>query len=156
LIIVGAIVTAGGVYWLSRIPVHGSFLTDLLPGMLVMSVGIGAMFVAVATAANAGVRADQAGLAAALLNSAQQVGGALGLAVLSAVATARTSPLLAARTPAPEALTAGFQRALLAGSIALAASAIIAFWVANTRHQAGAAPAPQQPEPQPESAPANR
>jgi hypothetical protein len=114
------------------------------------------MFVAVATAANAGVRADQAGLAAALLNSAQQVGGALGLAVLSAVATARTSHLLAARTPAPEALTAGFQRALLAGSIALAASAIIAFWVANTRHQADAAPAPQQPEPQPESAPANR
>ncbi len=142
LIIVGAIVTAGGVYWLSRIPVHGSFLTDLLPGMLVMSVGIGAMFVAVATAANAGVRPDQAGLAAALLNSAQQVGGALGLAVLSAIATARTRSLLPAgaagpasmaHTSPPAALTAGFGRALLAGSIALAASAIIAVWVANTR-----------------------
>ena len=46
LIITGAVITAGGVYWLSRIPVHGSFLTDLLPGMLVMSAGIGAMFVA--------------------------------------------------------------------------------------------------------------
>ncbi len=154
LIIVGAIVTAGGVYWLSRIPVHGSFLTDLLPGMLVMSVGIGAMFVAVATAANAGVRPDQAGLAAALLNSAQQVGGALGLAVLSAIATARSSHLLATGAPLPDALTSGFQRALLAGSIALAASAIIAFWVANTREQAGPAPASRQHEP--ESAPAIR
>jgi EmrB/QacA subfamily drug resistance transporter len=156
LIIAGAIATAGGVYWLSRIPVHGSFLTDLLPGMLVMSVGIGAMFVAVATAANAGVRPDQAGLAAALLNSAQQVGGALGLAVLSAIATARTGHLLAAGAPVPDALTSGFQRALLAGSIALAASAIIAFWVANTRQQPDSAAAPGQPEPEPESAPASR
>ncbi|MBV9446831.1 MAG: MFS transporter [Streptosporangiaceae bacterium] len=147
LIIAGAVITAGGVYWLSRIPVHGSFLTDLLPGMLVMSAGIGAMFVAVATAANAGVRPDQAGLAAALLNSAQQVGGALGLAVLSAIATARTSHLLATRTPAPEALTSGFGRALLAGSIALAASAVIAFWVANTREQSEAAPPAPEPEP---------
>ena len=147
LIIAGAIITAGGVYWLSRIPVHGSFLTDLLPGMLVMSVGIGAMFVAVATAANAGVRPGQAGLAAALLNSAQQVGGALGLAVLSAIATARTNHLLAAHAPQPVAYTAGFGRALLAGSIALAASAIIAVWVANTREQADGAPAAQQPEP---------
>jgi EmrB/QacA subfamily drug resistance transporter len=147
LIIAGAIITAGGVYWLSRIPVHGSFLTDLLPGMLVMSVGIGAMFVAVATAANAGVRPGQAGLAAALLNSAQQVGGALGLAVLSAIATARTNHLLAAHAPQPVAYTAGFGRALLAGSIALAASAIIAVWVANTREQADGAPAARQPEP---------
>jgi len=154
LIVAGAIVTAGGVYWLSRIPVHGSFLTDLLPGMLVMSVGIGVMFVAVATAANAGVRPDQAGLAAALLNSAQQVGGALGLAVLSAIATARSNHLLAAGTPVPDALTSGFQRALLAGSIALAASAIIGFWVANTREQADSAPTTRQPEP--ESAPVSQ
>ena len=152
LIIVGAIITAGGVYWLSRIPVHGSFLTDLLPGMLVMSVGIGFMFVAVATAANAGVRPDQAGLAAALLNSAQQVGGALGLAVLSAIATARSNNLLAAHASVPVAQTAGFGRALFAGSIALAASAIIAVWVANTREQTEAAPT----APQRESAPAAR
>jgi len=146
LIIAGALITAGGVYWLSRIPVHGSFLTDLLPGMLVMSAGIGAMFVAVATAANAGVRPEQAGLAAALLNSAQQVGGALGLAVLSAIATAHSNQLLAAHTAVPDALTAGFQRALLAGSIALAASAVIAIWVANTREQADAPRDAQEPQ----------
>ena len=140
-IAVGALITAGGVYWLSRIPVHGSFLTDLLPGMLVLSVGIGAMFVGVSTAANAGVRPDQAGLAAALLNSAQQVGGALGLAVLSAISTARANALLAAHASVPAALTGGFQRALLAGSIALAASAVLALWIANTK---GETPA-QQP-----------
>ena len=56
-----------------------------------MSFGLGAVFVAVTSAANAGVPADRAGLAAALLNSAQQVGGALGLAVFSAIATARTT-----------------------------------------------------------------
>ena len=147
LIVAGALITAGGVYWLSRIPVHGSFLTDLLPGMLVMSVGIGAMFVAVATAANAGVRPDQAGLAAALLNSAQQVGGALGLAVLSAIATARTNHLLASHAAVPTALTAGFSRALFAGSVALAASGILALWIANTRAQADTAPPAAEPAP---------
>jgi EmrB/QacA subfamily drug resistance transporter len=139
-IAVGAIVTAGGVYWLSRIPVHGSFLTDLLPGMLVTAIGIGAMFVGVSTAANTGVRPDQAGLAAALLNSAQQVGGALGLAVLSAISTARASHLLAAHDTVPAALTGGFQRALLAGSIALAASAVLALWIASTKGEATPAP----------------
>ena len=145
-IAVGAIVTAGGVYWLSRIPVHGSFLTDLLPGMLVTAVGIGAMFVGVSTAANAGVRPDQAGLAAALLNSAQQVGGALGLAVLSAISTARAGQLLAAHDTARVALTGGFQRALLAGSIALAASAVLALWIASTKGETPA-PAPAQAPP---------
>jgi EmrB/QacA subfamily drug resistance transporter len=144
-IAVGALVTAGGVYWLSRIPVHGSFLTDLLPGTLVTAVGIGAMFVGVSTAANSGVRPDQAGLAAALLNSAQQVGGALGLAVLSAISTARASHLLAAHTPVPAALTGGFQRALFAGSIALAASAVLALWIASTKGEAAADKPAQAP-----------
>jgi EmrB/QacA subfamily drug resistance transporter len=142
-IIVGAIISAGGVYWLSRIPVHGSYLTDLLPGMLILSVGIGAMFVGVSTSGTSGVRRDQAGLAAALLNSAQQVGGALGLAVLSAISTARANHLLATHATVPVALTGGFGRALLAGSIALAASAVLALWIANTK---GAAPEPAEAE----------
>ncbi|MGC2192333.1 MAG: MFS transporter [Candidatus Dormiibacterota bacterium] len=115
----GCLIAAGGLFYLSRIPVHGSYLVDLLPGTLVMSVRLGAVFVAVASAANAGVPADQTGLSAALLNSAQQVGGALGLAIFSAVATSRTSQLLAAHAAPAAALTAGFQRALLASSIFL-------------------------------------
>jgi EmrB/QacA subfamily drug resistance transporter len=133
LIVAGAIITAAGVYLLSRIPVDGSFVSDLLPGMLVLSFGIGAVFVAVATAANAGVPSEQAGLAAALLNSSQQIGGVLGLAVLTAIGTARTNDLLAARASMPEALTEGFQRSLLVGSIFLFAAAFIGLRVTNTR-----------------------
>jgi predicted MFS family arabinose efflux permease len=70
-IVAGAVVAAGGLYWLSRIPVDGSYLTDLLPGTLVLALGGGAVFVGVTTAANAGVPADKAGLAAALLNASQ-------------------------------------------------------------------------------------
>jgi EmrB/QacA subfamily drug resistance transporter len=136
LIVGGSLVTAGGVYWLSRVPVDGSFLDDLLPGMMVMSLGVGAVFVAVTTAANAGVPADKAGLAAALLNASQQVGGALGLAIFSALATARTQDLLAAHAPLPHALTSGFQRALLAGSIFLVAAAVIGLRTSNARGDA--------------------
>ena len=83
IIVAGALLAAGGVYWLSRIPVHGSYLTDLLPGLMIMSLGLGAVFVGVQTAANAGVPPDKAGLAAALVNASQQLGAALGLAIFS-------------------------------------------------------------------------
>jgi hypothetical protein len=113
--------------------VGGSFAEDLLPGMLVLSLGAAAVFVAVTTAANAGVPADKAGLAAALLNSSQQVGGALGLAILTALATSRTNDLLASHAAVPNALTGGFQRGLLAGSIFLLAAAVVGLRATNTR-----------------------
>ncbi len=72
----------------------GSYPTDLLPGLLISSLGLGAAFVSVTTAANANVPPDQAGLAAALLNASQQLGGALGLAIFTAVATSRTNGLI--------------------------------------------------------------
>src|SRR6202022_795416 len=90
----GALLAAGGVYWLSRIPVHGSYASDLLPGLLIMSVGLGAVFVAVQTAANAGVPPDKAGLAASLVNASFQLAAAPGLAIFSAIATSRTNHLL--------------------------------------------------------------
>ncbi|MGI8880273.1 MAG: MFS transporter [Jatrophihabitans sp.] len=137
-IIVGCLLAAGGVYYLSRIPVDGSYLADLLPGMMIMSFGLGAVFVAVTTAANSGVPSDKAGIAAALLNASQQLGGALGLAVFSAIATARTNHLLASRTAMPEALTSGFHRALLASSVFLLAAAVLAVRVSNTRGESDA------------------
>ena len=143
-IVAGSVIAAGGVYYLSRIPVHGHYLTDLLPGMMIMSIGLGAVFVAVTTAANAGVAAGQAGLAAALLNASQQVGGALGLAIFSALATSRTHDLLAAHASTGQALTSGFHRALLAGSIFLLAAAVLALRISNTR---GEAPPSATPEP---------
>ena len=135
LIVVGALITSAGVYQLSRIPVHGSFAGDLLPGLLTVAFGIGAVFVATVTAANDGVPPDQAGLAAALLNASQQLGGALGLAVFSAIATARTNHLLGQHDTAPHALTQGFQRALLVGSLFLLAAALFALRSPNTRGQ---------------------
>jgi EmrB/QacA subfamily drug resistance transporter len=146
--VAGALIAASGIYWLARVPVHGSYLSDVLPGMLIMSIGLGAEFVAATTAANAGVPPEAAGLAAALFNASQQVGGALGLAVFSAIATARTTQLLTAHAALPDALDAGFHRALLAASIVLLAAAVIALRTTNTR----GGPSPAVPEPLPEPA----
>jgi EmrB/QacA subfamily drug resistance transporter len=144
-IVAGALIAAGGVYYLSGVPVDGAYLTDLLPGLLVMSIGLGAVFVAVTNAANSGVPADKAGLAAALLNASQQLGGALGLAIFSAIATSRTGDLLAAHAPPADALTEGFQRALLVSSIFLVAAAVVGLRATNTRgdQQAPLAEVPQ-------------
>lgn len=128
----GAVVAAAGMYLLSRIPVDGSYAADLLPGMLIVSLGLGGVFVGITTAANAGVPADKAGLAAALLNTSQQLGGALGLAVLSAVATARTH-VVAGTESAAEAATSGFGRALLVGSVFLAVAGAVALRAPNTK-----------------------
>ena len=132
-IVVGALIAAAGVWYLSRIPVHGTYPASLLPGLVVMAVGIGAVLVSVTTAANADVTEDKAGLAAGMLNASQQLGTALGLAIFSAIATARTSTLLAAHAPRDAALTGGFQRALLACAIFLLAAAVIALRATNSR-----------------------
>jgi EmrB/QacA subfamily drug resistance transporter len=133
IIVAGAALASGAVFWLARLPVHGSYLTDLLPPLVLMSFGLGAVFVGVTTAANAGVPADKAGLAAALINSSTWIGGALGLAIFSAIASARTNHLLASGNPAPVALTSGFRYALVACGIFLAAAAMIALRARNTR-----------------------
>jgi EmrB/QacA subfamily drug resistance transporter len=143
-IVGGALLSAGGIYFLSRIPVDGSYVPDVLPGLVMMAVGFGAVFVGVTTAANAGVPADKAGLAAGLLSTSQQLGMALGLAILSGVATARTHNLLAAHAARPEALTAGYQRALLVCSIFVLAAALIATRTPNARAAAAPLVAPAQ------------
>jgi EmrB/QacA subfamily drug resistance transporter len=132
-IVAGALITSGGLYLLARIPVDGSYVADLLPGMLVVALGIGGVFVGTTTAANAGVPPSLAGLAAALVNSSQQIGGALGLAIFGAIATTRTNDLLNAGDAVPDALTQGFHRALLAAAAFLLAAAVIALRTRNTR-----------------------
>jgi EmrB/QacA subfamily drug resistance transporter len=140
IIVTGALISAGAIYWLSRIPVHGSYLENLLPGLVIMSFGLGFVFVGVNTAANAGVPADKAGLAAALVNTSTWVGGAFGLAIFSVIATSRTNHLLAHAIAPPDALTAGFNRALVACSIFLIAAAAIALRATNTRGEPAATP----------------
>ena len=135
-IVAGALLAAAGMIQFARLPVAGTYLRDLLPGLMVMSLGLGAVFVTVTAAANAGVPAQQAGLAAGLLNTSLQLGSAVGLAVFSAIATARTTDLLAGGTPVPEALTGGFQRALLVAAVFVLAAAVIALRATNTREGA--------------------
>jgi predicted MFS family arabinose efflux permease len=139
IIVAGALISAGAVYWLSRIPVNGSYVTDLLPGLVIMSFGLGFVFVGVNTAANAGVPADRAGLAAALVNTSTWLGGALGLAVFSVIATTRTQHLLDAHASQSDALTSGFRYALVACSAFLVAAALIALRATNTRGESAIA-----------------
>jgi EmrB/QacA subfamily drug resistance transporter len=143
LIVAGSLIAAGGIAWVSRIPPHGYYWSDIFPAMMVMGIGLGAVFVGVQTAANAGVPAGQAGLAGALINASFQVGGALGLAIFSALATARTHELLAAHAPAPAALAGGYARALLAAAIFVGAAAVIGLRAANTKGEPPAEPAPE-------------
>jgi EmrB/QacA subfamily drug resistance transporter len=153
IIVSGALLAAGGILWLSRIPVDGTYLGNLLVPLVVMGAGLGLLYAGVQTAANAGVPEDQAGLAAALITASFQLGSALGLAVFSGIATSRTSHLLAAHTPLPEALTSGFQRALLISAMCLLVAGLIAVRAPNTRGEPVAATEPQRDlEPSYESA----
>src|SRR5215467_5955758 len=131
--VAGTLVAGGGVLWLSRLPIHGSYLTDVLPGLVILSVGLGAEFVAATTAANAGVPPQTAGLAAALFNASQWIGGALGLAIFSAIATARTTHLLAGHAAPAVALQAGFHQALIAAAIFLLAATLFALRTTSAR-----------------------
>ena len=133
-ILVGGLIAAGGLYWLSRIPADGSYVPNILPGLLVASIGLGGVFTGVTTAANAGVGEDRAGLAAGLLNTGQQLGAALGLAILSALATARTSSLLhSGHDTLAQAATHGYERALVAGAGFVLAATVVAILAPNSR-----------------------
>jgi EmrB/QacA subfamily drug resistance transporter len=133
IITAGALIAAAGVFALSRIPVHGHYAADLLPGLLLMSIGLGAVFVGVTTAANAGVSAEKAGLAAGLVNTSQWLGAALGLAIFTAISTSRATHLIARHAGRAYALTQGFRLALFFCSLFLLAAAAIALRATNTR-----------------------
>ena len=149
IIVAGALIAAAAMYLLSRISVHGHYAPDLLPGLLLMSIGLGAVFVGVTTAANAGVPADKAGLAAGLVNTSQWLGAALGLAIFTAISTARTNHLVAAHATRAYALTQGFHLALLYCSVFLTAAAIIALRATNTTGEPERASEPTAASPQP-------
>jgi len=129
----GAVIAAGGIYFLSHVSEHGTFAGNLLPGIVLLALGLGGVFGGVTTAATEGVPADKAGIASGLLNASMQFGGALGLAVLSAVATERSRGVLNTGGTLPHALTEGFQRAFLIGTGFVLAAAAIAMVGANTR-----------------------
>ena len=128
--------TAGLVYF-TQVSVNGSYLGDLLPGFLIIGVGIGFSFVPISIAALAGVSPAEAGLASGLINTSQQIGGALGIAALSTIATSQTSNALAAGTAVPAALVDGFQAAFLVGAIIAALGIVAALTLIRREELAG-------------------
>ncbi len=124
-LILGPALVAAGMVWVCFLPVHGSYALHLLPGFLVMPVGFGMSFPSAYAAATSGVPAHQAGLASGLITTAQQIGGAVGLAVISAVAASYTAALT--HDSVPQALTSGYDLAMaVAAGITLLASVVAA------------------------------
>ena len=112
----GMLLVTLGLVWFSQVSVGGGFIDDILGASLLAALGLGFAFVTSTIAAVSGVSAREQGLASGLINTSQQIGGALGLAVLSTIATSSTNHQLASGSNLPHALTDGFQAAFLGGA----------------------------------------
>jgi EmrB/QacA subfamily drug resistance transporter len=134
--LIGVTLGAAGLAVLTRLPVHGSYLANLMSGLFPMSIGMGLVFVPITLLATGGVRGDDAGLASGLFNTSQQVGGSLGLAILSTLAASQTSSLLASghATTKVAAIVSGYHVAFLAAAIMLAAGGVILALALRPRH----------------------
>jgi EmrB/QacA subfamily drug resistance transporter len=137
ILVVAPLFVSSGLFWLSHIPVNGTFWGNVAPGLLLMGLGMGATFVSATIAATSGVPHHESGLASGILNTSQQVGGALGLAVLTGIAASATTRyidnlnLLAPPTHEQLAAAAvhGFHDGYLIGSTFGIAAALIAAFV---------------------------
>jgi MFS family permease len=130
----GLSVAALALLWLARAPVHGSFVVDVLPAMLLIGVGGGLAFNPVLMAAMSDVEPQQSGLASGIANTAFMMGGALGLAVLASLAAARTRHLLATGHGPLVSLTGGYHLAFLIGAGFAVAAAVAGATLLRTRH----------------------
>jgi EmrB/QacA subfamily drug resistance transporter len=139
----GLLLIAGALVWFSRVPAPGgSFAADVLGPSLLAAFGLGFSFVSVTIAAVTGTEPHEAGLASGLINTSQQVGGALGLAILATVANSRTQSLLSAGVHPSVALTKGFDSAFLVGAgFAIAGAILTGILISSrdSREQAAAA-----------------
>jgi EmrB/QacA subfamily drug resistance transporter len=125
-LISGLLVTAAGLVWFSQIDAGGSYVGDVLFPSILAAIGLGLAFVSMMVASVSGVETHEAGLASGLINTSQQLGGALGLAVLVSVANTKIDDLAAAGSPMNVALTEGFQNAFLVGAGLAIAGAVLA------------------------------
>jgi EmrB/QacA subfamily drug resistance transporter len=146
---IGMTLIGAGVIWASQIPVHGDYTSNLLGPFAVAGAGTAFAFIPISIAGLTGVEEQQAGLASGLLNTSQQLGGAIGIAIASSVAASHTQALLHAGHVMPEALTGGFQHALWAlGAIGLlAVLAIIVLVRRNEPPDAVASTTTREPQP---------
>ena len=120
--VVGISIASLGMFMLTGMSANGSYVADVLPGLIPIALGMGMTFVPITLMATTGVHGDDQGLASGLLNTAQQVGGALGLAVLSTVAFNHAA---SHGGPRPEALVSGYTTAFTVGGILLATGAAL-------------------------------
>ena len=144
-LVVGMAMLAGGLLLFTQVSADGSYVADLLPGFLLVGVGIGFSFVPISIAALAGVKPAEAGLASGLINTSQQIGGALGIAALSTIATSRTADSVATGTALPSALVDGFSAAFLVGA-GFAVVGLVAALTLIRRDELEAEPALVEPE----------
>jgi MFS family permease len=133
-LVVGMAGLAGGLAYFTQISVSGSYVGDLLPGFLLIGFGLGFSFVPISIAALAGIEPAEAGLASGLINTSQQIGGALGIAALSTIATSRTEDALAGGANHADALVTGFHAAFVA-SVVVAAVGIVASFLLISRDE---------------------
>jgi EmrB/QacA subfamily drug resistance transporter len=136
---VGLLIAAAGLALFARAPLEGQFVTDVLPGMVLLGIGAGIAFNPLLLGAMSDVAPSESGLASGLVNTAFMMGGALGLAVLASFAAARTDALTTAGSDAVAALNGGYQLAFLLGAACAAIAAIVGGVMMRTR----AAPAVQ-------------
>jgi EmrB/QacA subfamily drug resistance transporter len=129
----GLVLVSGGLFWFSHVDAGGTYIGDVLFPSIVAALGLGFAFVPLTIASVSGVAPNEAGLASGLINTSQQVGGALGLAILVAVANAATTDAAGAAQPDALALTEGFQSAFLVGSFMALAGVLLTLTLISTR-----------------------
>ncbi len=128
-LIPGVIAVGIGLLLFARTPVEGTYLTDLLPPMLLVGLGVGSAFPALMTLAMSGATPEDAGLASGLVNTSMQVGGAIGLAVLATLSAQRTENKLADGVGQLSALNSGYHLAYVVGAVLVAIATAIAVTV---------------------------
>jgi EmrB/QacA subfamily drug resistance transporter len=145
-LVIGMVSLTAGLLYFTQVSVGGSYLADLLPGFLLIAVGLGFSFVPISIAALAGIEPHEAGLASGLINTTQQIGGALGIAALSTIATTRTDDAVAGGSSHASALVSGFHGAFWAGVI-IAAVGIVAALTLIRRDELAQGAEPVEAEP---------
>jgi EmrB/QacA subfamily drug resistance transporter len=130
---IGFALSAGGLILLTQLPVHGSYLTNVLPAIVLSSLGMGAVFMPLTLIATTGLENEDQGLASGLFNTSQQVGGALGLAVLSTLAASKTA---SASGSTAHTLVVGFHWAFATGAVVMIGALVVMVALLRSRHVA--------------------
>lgn len=136
-LVAAPLLVGAGLLWLSRLPLNSNYWFDLLPGIVLMASGMAITFVLVTVMSTSGISHKESGLVSGLLNTAQQIGGAVGLAVLSVISTQATNDKIVEfqgnMAKMPEAMVHGFQQGFLAAIVFAVAASIVALIVVKNR-----------------------